>query len=345
MIRLLLILALLLVPASVHADGGASAEAARQLAFARAEFRAESWDKALKSATSAVILDPKSLEAVLLKALILEKLRDLDLARSLLEVHAQMAAQQGRPVSEAAELALLRVTGQRKELRARRRAERQAARNAAMGMATTASLPVEPTSFALLEPVSRTATTYEVRRTDAGWDILANAWYGVTEHSAGPDLSPISTTFTPNPRFRVAGADGTKQPLPEARVSWDASVVQALHPGMAEAWKVRGRDVWDSGTWPVRVGAKLADGADQFSFETLNYTAVGYLLIIGNQDFVRTEWEVRRTGTEPCDEEQCITAEMTPTMPELSPMGLRLVYRPDGQLVKLAQGNFEAGSR
>jgi len=36
---------------------------------------------------------------------------------------------------------------------------------------------------------------------------------------------------------------------------------------------------------------------------------------------------------------------MTPTMPELSPMGLRLVYRPDGQLVKLAQGNFEAGSR
>ena len=66
---------------------------------------------------------------------------------------------------------------------------------------------------------------------------------------------------------------------------------------------------------------------------------------VGNQDFVRTEWEVRRTGTEPCDEEQCITAEMTPTMPEPSSMGLRLVYRPDGQLVQLAQGNFEAGSR
>lgn len=346
MIRLLLIAALLLVPASAHAGEAASAEAARQLAFARAEFRSENYDKALKSATSAVILEPKSLEALLLKALILEKLRDLDLARSLLEVHNQMAVQQGRPIPEAAELALLRVTGQRKELRARQKAERRAARGAAIGFASGSEAElIEPSSFAMFEPVSRTATTYEVRRSERGWDILATAWYGVTEHAAAPDLSPLSTTFTPNPRFRVAGADGAKMPLPGATVSWESSSVEATHPGMGEAWKVRGRDVWDSGTWPVRVGAALAGGADRFSFETLNYTAVGYLLILGNQDFVRTEWQVRRTGTVACDDEQCITAEMAPTLPELNRMGLELVYRPDGQLVKLAQGSFEAAGR
>ena len=345
LLRLLLLSALLLVPLSGHAGSVAgSAEAARQLAFARAEFRAENWDKALKSASSAMILDPKNLEAVLLKALTLEKLKDLDLARSLLEVHSQMAAQQGRTVSEEAELALLRVSGQRKELRARRRAARDAAREASMGMVGD-DLGIEPSSFALLEPVSRTATIYEVRREGAGWSILATAWYGVTEHLAGPDLSPLSTTFTPNPQFQVAGADGTRRPLPPAAVSWADNVVEATHPDMADPFRVRGRDVWDSGTWPVRVGARLADGEDRFSFETLNYTAVGYLLILAERDFVRTEWQVMRTGSLACGDEQCIAAQMTPALPELQRMTLDLVYNADGQLVSLSQGGFEASGR
>ena len=344
LLRILLLVLLAGAPAPALA-GAASAEAARQLAFARAEFRAENYDKALKSVSSALILDPQNLEAVLLKALTLEKLRDLDLARSLLEVYGQMAAQRGEPMPEAAELALLRVTGQRKELRARRRAERQAARKAALGLAGGAEPLFEPTSFALLEPVSRTATTYEVRRADSGWTIVASAWFGVTEHTADPDLTPRSTTFTPNPRFRVAGADGTKQPLPAATVSWADDGVEATHPGMTDPFRVSGREVWDSGTWPVRVGARLASGEDRFSFETLNYTAVGYLLILGTRDFVRTEWQVMRTGAMPCGEDQCITAQMTPALPELRTMTLHLLYNEDGQLVQLSQGSFEAAGR
>lgn len=343
-LRALVLVLALLLSSTAWSGGVGSAEAARQLAFARAEFRAENYEKALKSVTSAMILDPTSLEAVLLKALTLEKLRDLDLARSLLEVHAQMAAQQGREVSEAAELALLRVTGQRKELRARRRAERQAARNAAMGLADSVAL-FEPTSFALLEPVSRTATIYEVRRTDDGWSIVATAWFGRTEHTAAPDLTPIRTSFTPNPRFLVPSADGDKQPLPETTVAWSDGVVQAFQPGMTAPYSTKSSEVWDSGTWAVRVGARLAAGEDRFSFETLNYTAVGYLLIRGNNAVVRTEWDVMRTGTVQCGDEECIAADMTPAHPDLRQMGLSLLYNADGQLVKLEQGSFSAAGR
>ncbi len=91
--RPLVVLGLVLLVASVpmrSALGGASAEADRQAGFAEDELAAGDYVRALKSAESALRLDPARYEAFVLKARAYEGLGNLELAESLLLAYGEL---------------------------------------------------------------------------------------------------------------------------------------------------------------------------------------------------------------------------------------------------------------
>lgn len=90
MIRLLGLVALLLlaVPAPALADK-ADDQAARQLEFADRELNAGEFDRAIKSAESALRLDPTLYSAIVIKALAYEALEELDKAEALLVAYLE----------------------------------------------------------------------------------------------------------------------------------------------------------------------------------------------------------------------------------------------------------------
>ena len=84
-------LALVCAWSAAPAHAGSEEEAQRQADFARDELREGHYDRALKSAESALRLHPALYEALVLKALAYEGLGDLELARSLLLAYQEMS--------------------------------------------------------------------------------------------------------------------------------------------------------------------------------------------------------------------------------------------------------------
>jgi hypothetical protein len=84
-------------------------EAKRQLDFAREELAKQEWERALKSADSALKLNPSLYEAFVVKALCYEGLGDLRLAESLLLAYSDVTA--GLQPSAEADEALARIRG------------------------------------------------------------------------------------------------------------------------------------------------------------------------------------------------------------------------------------------
>ena len=103
--RSLLVLALLLLPVMANAQ---SAQSVRQAAYARAELDEGDFERALRSAESALVLSPDYGEAMFLKALAYEGLGELDLAKSTLESYLESVDALERDPD--AEPALARIT-------------------------------------------------------------------------------------------------------------------------------------------------------------------------------------------------------------------------------------------
>lgn len=100
-----------LVPvAPAHAaEAGVTTEASRQLDFARAELEAGEYDRAVKSAGSALRLDPGLFEAMMVKGLALEGTGDKVLAEALLRTYIELlGSEKAQPQAKAA---LARLTG------------------------------------------------------------------------------------------------------------------------------------------------------------------------------------------------------------------------------------------
>ncbi len=105
MLRLLLLLlfASVVVPAlPAPAHAGAEEEAARQLGFARAELESKDYERAARSAESAMRLNPLLYEALVIKARAYHGLRRSDLALSLLGAYFELAPG-GSAIDEARE--------------------------------------------------------------------------------------------------------------------------------------------------------------------------------------------------------------------------------------------------
>ncbi len=83
-------LVLLAVPTASWADKAAD-QAARQLEFAREELNAGHFDRAVKSAESALRLDPTQYEAIVIKALAFEALGDPQKAEALLIAYLEFS--------------------------------------------------------------------------------------------------------------------------------------------------------------------------------------------------------------------------------------------------------------
>ena len=107
---------------SGSALAGAPDEAERQADFARDELREGRYDRALKSAESALRLDPSRYEALVLKALAYEGLGDLDLARSLLLAYGEVSGVAELPEDVASALQRIEAAllGRRQERTERR---------------------------------------------------------------------------------------------------------------------------------------------------------------------------------------------------------------------------------
>ena len=115
-------LALVCAWSAAPAHAGSEEEAQRQAGFARDELREGHYDRALKSAESALRLHPALYEALVLKALAYEGLGDLDLARSLLLAYQEMTGLSALPedAARARERIDAALTGQQAERVGRR---------------------------------------------------------------------------------------------------------------------------------------------------------------------------------------------------------------------------------
>ncbi len=98
---LLGLLAVLALPVPAPAAGGTD-EAERQVGFARTELSQGAYDRALRSAESALRLDPTRYDAILLKARAYEGLGNLELAESLTLAYGEfVGGMDGRPEAQA----------------------------------------------------------------------------------------------------------------------------------------------------------------------------------------------------------------------------------------------------
>jgi len=95
------------------------AEASRQLEFARAELKMGLWERARRSAASALRLDPGLFEALMVQGLALEGKGELARAEALLRTYIDLTGEEARPEAHAA-LARLVEPAQAAPLRPRR---------------------------------------------------------------------------------------------------------------------------------------------------------------------------------------------------------------------------------